>query len=209
MSVVCVIDDDPAVRDSLGALLTAAGYQTSVFATAEAFLASDGPLQAACAVVDLRIPGMDGIALLNKLRANGHRLPVLVMTGHADVPVAVAAMKAGASDFIEKPVKAETMLGLVRRAVSQPHQGDGLDVHTVEIAARIAALTPREQDLLHHLVQGHANKVIAYELRISPRTVEIHRANLMKKMAAGSISHLVRMALAVGFASNIDEASVI
>ncbi len=198
MATVCVIDDDPAVRDSLTALLQAAGLEASTFASAEAFLAYGGIAHAGCALVDLRIPGMDGITLLMKLKASGSRLPVVVMTGHADVQIAVAAMKAGAIDFIEKPYSADALLTLVRRALNLAGQGEGMNAETVEITAKIATLTPRERDMLNHLVLGHANKIIAYELQISPRTVEIHRSNLMKKMGAGSLSHLVRMAISAG-----------
>ena len=195
---VYVVDDDDAVRDSLQALLESRGYVVSAQASAEAFLASYrvGPL--ACAVVDLRMPGMDGLTLIERLMAEGKRLPVIMVTGHGDVPLAVRAMKAGATDFIEKPYANEAILTAVSKALSMAGQAAQDDAPPLEAAARIAALTPREREVLDLLVVGHPNKIIAFELKISPRTVEIHRANLMKKMQAGSLSHLVRMALAVG-----------
>jgi two-component system response regulator FixJ len=151
--------------------------------------------------------GMDGLTLLEHLRARGIGLPVLVVTGHGDVPLAVRAMKAGAIDFIEKPYVHATLLEAIRRALaSAPANARGdipggraAPLDTDDIRARIAALTPRERDVLQQLVIGHPNKIIAHHLNISPRTVEIHRANVMKKMNADSLSHLVRLALGVGF----------
>lgn len=195
---VYVVDDDDAVRDSLQALLESRGYAVSAQASAEAFLAAYRPGPAACAVVDLRMPGMDGLTLIERLMAEGRRLPVIMVTGHGDVPLAVRAMKAGATDFIEKPYANEAILSAVSKALGMAGQAALDDVPPQETAARIAALTPREREVLDLLVVGHPNKIIAFELKISPRTVEIHRANLMKKMQAGSLSHLVRMALAVG-----------
>ena len=193
-----IVDDDEAVRDSLQALLQAKQYTTRTYASAEAFLAEHPSAPEGCAIVDVRMPGMDGIALLNRLRERGHMLPVIVVTGHADIPLAVQAMKAGAMDFVEKPYANEAIIDLAQRALASAHgpvpQGEPSD----EVAARIATLTPRERDVMEQLVIGNPNKIIAYELKISPRTVEIHRANLMKKMQADSLSHLVRMALSAG-----------
>lgn len=194
---VFIVDDDEAVRDSLQALLEGRGHRVASFADAEAFLAAYRPGQAGCALVDLRMPGMDGLTLLDRLRAKGARLPVIMVTGHGDVSLAVKAMKSGAMDFIEKPYVNETMLETVRRALAVA--GGGVEeMVPAEIAARTAELTPRERDVLERLVEGKPNKIIAHELEISPRTVEIHRANLMKRMQADSLSHLVRMALAAG-----------
>lgn len=194
-AAVFVVDDDQGVRESLQALLESRGYRVAGFESAEAFLASQAPRQTGCALIDLRMAGMDGIALLERLREMGSRMPVIVVTGHGDVPLAVRAMRAGASDFIEKPYSSEAIVEGVRRALStQPAEAGAVG----EVAHRVAGLTPRERDVLERLVIGHANKIIAYELNISPRTVEIHRANLMKKMQADSLSHLVRMALAAG-----------
>jgi len=195
--IVHVVDDEEAVRESLMALLETRGHAVFGHASAEAFLASYRPGQAGCAVVDLRMPGMDGLALIERLKADGQRLPVIMVTGHGDVPLAVRAMKAGATDFIEKPYESEAILTAVSRALGLAGRFAQDDV-PAETAARLEALTGRERDVLELLVIGHPNKIIAFELKISPRTVEIHRANLMKKMQAGSLSHLVRMALAVG-----------
>lgn len=195
---VHVVDDEEPVRESLQALLESRGHTVSGHVSAEAFLAAYRPGPGACAVVDLRMPGMDGLALIERLKADGVRLPVIMVTGHGDVPLAVRAMKAGATDFIEKPYESDAILAAVSRALALAGQAAHDDVPS-ETAARIEALTGRERDVLDLLVVGHPNKIIAYELKISPRTVEIHRANLMKKMQAASLSHLVRMALAVGF----------
>jgi two-component system response regulator FixJ len=196
---VFVIDDDDAVRDSLQALLEAQGYAVGAHASAEDFLAAYRPAgSGACALVDLRMPGMDGLGLLDRLARDNVRLPVVVVTGHGDVPLAVKAMKAGAVDFVEKPYSNEAILGVVRQAIERGRQGEVGDAALAENSARIAALTPRERDVLEQLVVGRPNKIIAHELQISPRTVEIHRANLMKKMQADSLSHLVRMALSAG-----------
>jgi two-component system, LuxR family, response regulator FixJ len=192
---VHIVDDDEAVRDSLQVLLQANRFTAKTYASAEAFLAAHPSAPEGCAIVDVRMPGMDGIALLNRLRQRGHMIPVIVVTGHGDVPLAVQAMKAGAADFLEKPHSNDEILDLVRRALAA---APGVEAHgesSADVAARIATLTPRERDVMDQLVIGKPNKIIAHELKISPRTVEIHRANLMKKMQADSLSHLVRMAL--------------
>jgi two-component system response regulator FixJ len=191
---VHIVDDDEAVRDSLQALLEAKKYAAKTYPTAEAFLAAHSTAPEGCAIVDVRMPGMDGITLLNRLRERGAALPVIVVTGHGDIPLAVQAMKAGAVDFVEKPYSNETIIEAVRRALAAAPADTAAG--SAELAARIATLTPRERDVMDQLVIGNPNKIIAFELKISPRTVEIHRANLMKKMQADSLSHLVRMALA-------------
>jgi len=200
---VFVIDDDEAVRESLQALLETRGYAVTAHASAEDFLATYGPNgrphgRAACALVDLRMPGMDGLALLDRLARDNVNLPVVVVTGHGDVPLAVKAMKAGAVDFIEKPYSNDAILGVVRQAIERSRREEVDEAALAETSTRLAALTPRERDVLEQLVVGRPNKIIAHELQISPRTVEIHRANLMKKMQADSLSHLVRMALSAG-----------
>jgi two-component system, LuxR family, response regulator FixJ len=198
-SKVYIVDDDEAVRDSLQALLEAKGYAVEAFGSAEAFLAGFKPGGPACALVDVRMPGMDGLTLLGRVKQSGMAVPIIVVTGHGDIPLAVRAMRDGAVDFIEKPYSNEAILDLVRRAHETAQAGPPAGAAaSPELAGKIAALTPRERDVLHQLVVGNPNKVIAYELKISPRTVEIHRANLMKKMQAESLSHLVRMALAAG-----------
>src|SRR5215469_9491269 len=181
--IVHIVDDDEAIRDSLQALLEARKYVAKTYASAEAFLAAHPGAPLGCAIIDVRMPGMDGIALLNRLRERGHALPVIVVTGHGDIPLAVQAMKAGAVDFVEKPYANQTIIDAVQRALATARAEDQGGSPT-EIAARIAALTPRERDVMDQLVIGNPNKIIAYELKISPRTVEIHRANLMKKMQA-------------------------
>jgi two-component system response regulator FixJ len=195
-STIYVVDDDEAVRESLGALLEAQGYQVKGFASAEDFLRAYRGDMRGCLLVDLRMPGMDGLTLLQRLASSGSKLPVVVVTGHGDVPLAVRAMKAGAVDFLQKPYGNEAMLEVVRRALASEVSYEDIDADAV--TARLGAITPRERDVLGQLVVGHPNKIIAHELNISPRTVEIHRANLMKKMQADSLSHLVRMALVGG-----------
>ncbi len=195
---IFIVDDDEAVRDSLAALLEARGYSVSTSPSAEDFLTSFRPPAAGCALVDMRMPGMDGLALLARFKAQGATLPMIMVTGHGDVPLAVSAMKAGAFDFIEKPYSNDAILDVIRRAVETSRHAGSDNIVRDEARARIDSLTPRERAVLDQLVIGNANKVIAYELQISPRTVEIYRANVMKKMQADSLPHLVRMALAAG-----------
>lgn len=195
-STIYVVDDDEAVRESLAALLEAQGYEVRGFPSAEDFLRIYRPGMRGCVLVDMRMPGMDGLTMLQQLAGSGSKLPVVVVTGHGDVPLAVKAMKAGAVDFLQKPYANDTMLGVVRRALASEVSYEDIDIEAV--TTRVATLTPRERDVLEQLVVGHPNKIIAHELNISPRTVEIHRANLMKKMQADSLSHLVRMALVGG-----------
>jgi two-component system, LuxR family, response regulator FixJ len=197
---VFIVDDDDAVRDSLQALLEAKGYAAEAFASAETFLAAYRPGQGGCALIDLRMPGMDGLALLDRLREGGSALQVVMVTGHGDVPLAVKAMKAGALDFIQKPYTNDTILELIKRALSARPQSGYADLVPEEVRVRAQSLTPRERDVLEQLVVGRPNKIIAHELKISPRTVEIHRANVMRKMQADSLSHLVRMAMAARLA---------
>lgn len=195
---VFIVDDDEAVRDLLEALLAVQGHAVEAYPSGEAFLAAFRPESRGCALVDLRMPEIDGLTLLRRLTARGAKLPVVVVTGHGDVALAVQAMKSGAVDFIEKPYSNATILEVVRQALAGSARAPVDDAETAKVAERLACLTPREREVLQQLVIGHPNKIIAYELKISPRTVEIHRANLMKKMEAGSLSHLVRLALAAG-----------
>jgi two-component system response regulator FixJ len=193
--VVHVIDDDDAVRDSLAFLLASVRIPAVTHASAKAFLAAFDRDAVGCIVTDIRMPEMTGLELLQRLGADGVRLPVIVITGHADVPLAVEAMKLGASDFIEKPFDEDTLLAAVRSALNrQKHDGER-DSHQAKARALIATLSAREKQVLDGLVAGQPNKTIAYDLGISPRTVEIYRANVMTKMQAGSLSELVRMAL--------------
>ncbi len=195
--IVHVIDDDEALRDSLTFLLRAAGLQVWTHASASAFLAALPGADVACIVTDVRMPGMSGIDLLRRLKELGIGVPVIVVTGHGDVPLAVEAMKFGAADFLEKPFDDEVLLASVHSALRQRAGEAKRQSERAEIESRLANLSSRERDVLDGLVAGHANKQIAFDLGISPRTVEIYRANLMDKMKAGSLSELVRMALIV------------
>jgi two-component system, LuxR family, response regulator FixJ len=197
-AMVYVIDDDDAVRDSLAFLLESAEIAVRTYESATAFLDKLPPNGSGCIVTDVRMPGISGIDLLFQLRGMGVTLPVIVITGHADVPLAVEAMKGGAVDFIEKPFDDELLLSAVRTALRQ-HEKDVLrEAEIREIQTRLNALSGRERQVLDGLVAGHPNKTIAFDLGISARTVEIYRANVMTKMQASSLSDLVRMALISG-----------
>jgi two-component system response regulator FixJ len=195
-SVVHVIDDDAAMRDSLGFLLDSAGVRARTYESAIAFLERLEGLEAGCILTDVRMPEMSGLDLIARLKELGVGLPVIVMTGHADVPLAIQAMKAGVVDFIEKPFDDEVLLATLRAALAEAENRGERDAELAAIRGRLDSLSPRERDVLGGLVAGHANKVIAHDLGISPRTVEIYRANLMTKMNAASLSDLVRMKLA-------------
>lgn len=191
--VVYVIDDDDAARHSLEFLIDCAGIAVRSFPSADAFLAAAPPLDHACIVTDVRMPGMNGIELAQALHLRGAAAPVIVITGHADVPMAIQAMKAGVADFIEKPFDDDAILSAIRGAISRLMNRDQAQAERQNILDRLATLSPRERDVLNGLVAGHANKVIAYDLNISPRTVEVYRANAMMKTGAKSLSELVRM----------------
>ena len=197
-NTVFVVDDDADVRDSVCALLESAGLQGEAYESARAFLDAYVPGRAGCIIADVRMPDMDGLALQDELARRGVALPVIVITGHADVPLAVRAMKAGAIDFIEKPFDDGQLIATVKRALTQAAGAREQAAAVQAAASRIATLSARERQVLEHLVAGRSNKVIAYELDISPRTVEIHRAHVMEKMEARSLSDLVRAALAAG-----------
>ena len=197
-AIVHVIDDDEALRDSLAFLLRAADLEAKSYASAAAFLDALPLKGLTCIITDVRMPGLSGIDLLRRVRELGIEVPVIVITGHGDVPLAVEAMRFGAVDFLEKPFDDEILLQSVRAALRQQAGAAKRQSERAEIENRLAALSPRERDVLGGLVAGRANKQIAFELGISPRTVEIYRANLMDKMQAGSLSELVRMALIVG-----------
>ncbi|MBX7200858.1 MAG: response regulator [Rhodospirillaceae bacterium] len=197
-ATVFVVDDDPDVRDSLAALLSSAGLNPRVFDSATAFLAQYQAGDSGCLVADIRMPDMDGIALQTELTNRKAGLPVIIVTGHGDVPLAVRAMKAGAMDFIEKPFDDERLLESIQRGLSKAAAEKDSVEATQAIGARIATLTPRELEVLELLIAGHPNKVVGHHLDISPRTVEVHRGRLMDKMQARNLSDLVRMALAAG-----------
>ncbi len=191
--LVFIVDDDEAVRDSLELLLESAGHAVKAFEAAADALESCRARLPACIVTDVRMPEMDGLEFQEKLAASGIQVPVIVMTGHADVPLAVRAMKAGAVDFIEKPFGDDVLLSAIESAMKRR-------AHAVDstLAIRLESLTPREREVLELLVVGHPNKVIAHRLDISPRTVEIHRAHVMEKMKAKSLPELVRSAMQAG-----------
>lgn len=194
---VYVIDDDDAARDALAFLLGASDFSVRSYASAQAFLEAIPSLQAGCVITDVRMPDIDGLELLRRLRNNEVGWPVIVITGHGDVPLAVEAMKLGAVDFIEKPYEADALLGAVRFAVTAQATNVKRDAERAGIEERLATLSARERQVLDGLVAGQPNKIIAYDLGISPRTVEIYRANVMTKMQAKNLSHLVRMALLI------------
>ncbi|MGV8997295.1 MAG: response regulator transcription factor [Parvibaculaceae bacterium] len=194
---ILIVDDDEAVRDSLRALLMSAGFNVGDFASAQSLLEA-GEVAGDCLITDIRMPDMDGLALQEELNRRGSRWPVIVVTGHGDVPLAVRAMKAGAVDFIEKPYEENVLLDAVRRALLLPPRGQHVQMADSESLMRFDALTVREREVLTHVIAGRPNKLIAHELGISPRTVEIHRAHLIEKMGVKSLPELVRLALAAG-----------
>jgi two-component system response regulator FixJ len=197
-AIVHVIDDDEAVRQSIEFLLRTSGVTARTYDSASAFLDVLPTIESGCIITDVRMPGISGIDLLRRLGEMRIKMPVIVITGHGDVPLAVEAMKNGAADFLEKPFEDELLLGSVRSALNRSLENAARDAERSEVEARLATLTNRERDVLEGLVAGKPNKIIAFDLAISPRTVEIYRANLMTKMEAASLSELVRMTLVVG-----------
>ncbi len=195
---VQIIDDDDAMRDSLRFLLLSSGFAVEDHGSPQVFLAALADLDLGCVITDLRMPEMSGIELLRTLRNRQPDVPIIVITGHGDIAVAVEAMKLGATDFFEKPFSDEELCAAVTRALEHKQSHDRDDAERAEIVERIEHLSPRERDVLIGLVEGKQNKTIAYDLSISPRTVEVYRANLMTKMQATALSQLVRMALLAG-----------
>ena len=193
---VYVVDDDTAVRESLEALLSSVGFETVSFGSAAEFLQRFEPSGAACILLDVRMPGMDGLTLLERLGDNRKGIPVVIMTGHADVPMAVRAIRGGAADFVEKPFSSTRLLESIQSAITR--SAPQLVAVDPELKARFAGLTPRETEVMQQMVVGLPNKLIAHKLEISPRTVEIHRGRVMQKTGAKSLSHLVRMAIRAG-----------
>jgi two-component system response regulator FixJ len=195
---IYVIDDDEAARDSLQFLLETAGLKARTFETAAAFLKNLPGPDSGCVITDVRMPGITGIELLKTLKARAFPLPVIVITGHGDIPLAVEAMREGAADFLEKPYNDEALLQSIGRAIDAAQSTTTTSDGNAAILERIAELSGREAEVMRGLVAGKSNKVIAIELEISPRTVEIYRANVMSKMQADSLPALVRMAIAAG-----------
>jgi two-component system response regulator FixJ len=195
---VFVVDDDEAMRRSLKWLIESAGIRVETFASADAFLTAYGPHWAGCLLLDVRMPGMSGLELQAYLAREEHRLPVVIITGHGDVAMAVRAMRAGALDFIEKPFHDEGLLRSIQHALDVDSQGRAQRSQHGAIMARLAELTPREHEVMELVTAGKANKEIALALGVSAKTVEAHRARVMEKMQATSLADLVRMVLLVG-----------
>jgi len=196
-AVVHLIEDDEGVRQGLAFLLTASGFAVRVYESAVAFLEALPSVQPGCVVTDVRMPGIDGLELQRQLNDRQIGLPVIVMTGHGDVPLAVEAMKAGAVDFLEKPFNDEILLSAIRTAVDRHARDARRNDEAAAVAGKLACLSARERDVLDGLFAGRPNKTIAYDLKISVRTVEVHRAHLMAKMGASNLSELLRMAFLI------------
>jgi two-component system, LuxR family, response regulator FixJ len=206
-SIVHVIDDDEAVRQALAFQLGSAGIEVRTYESAVVFLRVAPTVRTGCIITDVRMPELSGIDLVRRLRELKLSVPVIVITAHGDIPLAVEAMRLGAADFLEKPFEDEVLLASVRSALDRGDRDQKRQAERSNIEARLAALSNRERDVLKGLVAGHANKQIAYDLGISPRTIENYRANLMIKMQAGSLSDLVRMALIAGILDPSADAS--
>ena len=198
-SLVHVVDDDPAMRDSVGFLLDTAGFEIALYEAATDLLDTLVKPARGCVLTDIRMPDVDGLELLRRLRAGGHTLPVVVMTGHGDVPLAVEAMKLGACDFIEKPFDDEALLQALRSAQNRGVAANAVDPTLDEFIRRVSTLSERERQVMDQLVAGGSSKDIGRTLDISPRTVEIYRAKLMAKTQAESLQELVRWAVLAGF----------
>ena len=194
--VVHVVDDDDSVRRSVGFMLKTSGYRVRSFASGAEILKESKSLEPGCVLLDIRMPGMDGLEVQEALQSHGVSLPVIIMTGHGDVPLSVRAMKAGAIDFIEKPFEKDVLITAIESGFAVLKRADSGREKAKDAAVRLQALTPREREVLDGLAQGLPNKTIAYDLGISPRTVEIHRANLMTKLEVRSLSEALRLAFA-------------
>jgi len=196
--LVYVVDDDPAMRESLEFLLDAAGFSVTTFDSAADFLQQLPRLTFGCIVSDIRMPGIDGMELLRDVKAGRAEMPIIIMTGHGDIPLAVEAIKLGALDFLEKPFEDERMIGAIRTALERGKAAAKDEVVASDVAARIASLSQRERQVMDGIVAGSSNKQMARDYDISPRTIEVYRANVMTKMQARSLSELVRTALRAG-----------
>jgi two-component system response regulator FixJ len=193
--IIMVVDDDSGVRNAMRFLLKSVGLESALYASAQEFLAAYQPAQPGCLVLDIRMPGMSGLELQQQLNLRGAVIPVIFMTGHGDIPMAVEAMQHGAFDFLQKPFRDQDLLDRIQRAIARDaEQRQNLGEHA-RIKAHVESLTAREREVLDLMTQGKQNKVIAQDLGVSPRTVEIHRARVMEKMNAQSVAQLVRMML--------------
>jgi two-component system, LuxR family, response regulator FixJ len=192
-ATVCIVDDDEAVRGSMKLLLKTLGVPALTYGSGQEFLADFDPKRRGCLVLDIRMPGMSGLELQQELNTRGALVPVIFITGHGDVPMAVEAMQHGAMDFLQKPFRDQDLLDRIHKAIEKDRVGRELLGNRAGLQARFAALTPREHEVLKLIAAGKANKVIAGDLQLSQRTVEIHRAHVMEKMGANSLAHLVRM----------------
>jgi len=192
-STIYVVDDDDGMRRALNTLLSTIGYNIAVFADPSEFLAQFDPGAPGCLVLDIRMPGMSGLELQQRLNRMGSMLPVIFITGHGDVPMAVQAMKEGALEFIQKPFRDQDLLDRINHALQQDAENRSTVARRAEVLRRLETLTPRERQVMDLVVEGAANKVIAIDLGLSERTVEIHRAKVMEKMGARSVAHLVRL----------------
>jgi two-component system response regulator FixJ len=193
--IVYIVDDDDGMRHALTVLMTTVGYQPVAFARPSEFLAKYDPNQASCLVLDVRMPEMSGLEVQQQLNRSGSMLPVILVTGHGDIPMAVQAMKDGAFDFLQKPFRDQDLIDRINAALKQDAQNRESVDRLADLRQRAESLTPREREVMGHVVDGKANKVIAIDLGLSERTVEIHRANVMEKMGARSVAHLVKMHL--------------
>ena len=196
LQLVHLVDDDAGIRRSVGFMLKTSGHRVESYESGADLLGNAAHLDEGCILLDIRMPGMDGLEVQRALQENGVRLPVIIMTGHGDVSLAVRAMKAGAVDFIEKPFAKETLLGSLEEGYRRLFQREVTHDRKRDAEIRLHALTPRERDVLDGLAKGLPNKTIAYDLGISPRTVEVHRANLMSKLRVRSLSEALRLAFA-------------
>jgi len=203
MPKVYVIDDDAAMRDSLNFLLDAANFEVTLFESATNFLEMLPRLAFGCVVSDVRMPGIDGIELLKRMKSLGSPFPIVIITGHGDVALAVEAMKLGAVDFLEKPFEDDRLIGMIETAIRHREPAAKDEAVTRDIAGRVDSLSPRERQVMEGLIAGLSNKMIARNYDISPRTIEVYRANVMTKMQAGSLSELVRLAMRAGLLKDL------
>jgi two-component system response regulator FixJ len=195
---VHIVDDDEAIRQSIGFMLRKAGYQVEAYASGQQFLNAATRETRGCVLLDVRMPEIDGLEVQARLTRQGIMLPVIMLTGHGDVTLAVRAVKAGASEFLEKPFERVGLLAAIKEALKQSGRNNRSQFAAAEATVRLAALTAREREVLGGMVQGRPNKLIAFDLGIATRTVEVHRANLMEKLSARSLSDVLRIAFAAG-----------